>query len=395
MTKGRLRGFYFPDYDGGCIVNLLSSVIRAMDGHSPHRQLGGLPARQLADAKKIVYLVIDGLGVSQLQRALKQGVGKGFLGAHPFMQISSVFPATTASAVTTFASGASPVEHGVLSWYLNLHDLGVVSTILFAHTRTGMPMVPEDFDLHAYLNVPSYLDTVPVRKELLSYGHIPKSRYSQTGTAWQRRHSYKTLRGMERQIVSFARRRGRALAYAYWPGYDSLCHEVGCSHPQAVRHLKDIDRSLGRLVAKLAGTGTTLLVLADHGLVDAPSSCQVDLAQIPGFYDCLATLPSGDARQVSCFVRPSKEKAFVALVREHLADACICIPGSELLKWGAFGPGKAHPSLASRVGDYVLLARDAYAFTSTLPGRETSFNVGNHGGMSREEVLVPLYVVAP
>ena len=52
----------------------------------------------------------------------------------------------------------------------------------------------------------------------------------------------------------------------------------------------------------------------------------------------------------------------------------------------------ATPGYASS-GDYVLIARGAHAFTSTLPGATTEFNVGNHGGMSAEEVRVPLYAI--
>jgi hypothetical protein len=62
-----------------------------------------------------------------------------------------------------------------------------------------------------------------------------------------------------------------------------------------------------------------LLVTADHGLVDAPPAARVDLRGVPGFYACLATLPAGDARQVHCFVRPARVRAFRALVRRHLA----------------------------------------------------------------------------
>ena len=71
----------------------------------------------------------------------------------------------------------------------------------------------------------------------------------------------------------------------------------------------------------------------------------------------------------------------------------MCVTGEELLRLGVFGPGRQHPALAARLGDYVLIARDGYAFAHTPAGAKSDFNIGNHGGMSKAEVQVPLYVV--
>ena len=392
-TSGPLKGFFLPDYAGDGVVNMLSSVIRSRGGRSPYAELEGLPASLLKPARNVIYLVADGLGEEQLARHLKEGYAREFFAVHLRRAISTVFPATTAAAVTTFATGAAPAEHGILGWHLHLPDLGMVSTILPCVTRTGSPFAPPEFDLHRYLKLPSYLDTTRGRRALLSFGHIPKSRYSKIGTRWHERAGYETLAGMTGAIAAFARRSRFGLAYAYWPGFDSMCHEKGCFHRATVRHLDEIDRALARLVRSLRGTNTCLLVTADHGLVDAPRNRCVELREVPGFMECLALLPSGDAREVSCFVRPSRVAQFRRVVREHLRKACACVPGEELLRLGVFGPGRQHPAFSSRLGDYVLIARDGYAFASTPACAKSEFNIGNHGGMSKTEVRVPLYVV--
>mgnify|MGYP001767025662 CR=1 FL=1 len=165
IRKGLLKNFFPPDYSGGSIVNLLASVIRSRGGHSPHADLKGLPAGDLKGARKVVYLVIDGLGQQQLDRYLASRRRAAFFAEHPHQTITTVFPATTAAAITTFSTGASPAEHGILGWHLHLHDLGMVSTILPATTRTGSPMAGEKFDLRRYLKLPLPLDSVKCRKE--------------------------------------------------------------------------------------------------------------------------------------------------------------------------------------------------------------------------------------
>jgi len=392
IKTGPLAGFHAPDYDGGSIVNLLASIVHWGGGDSPHQGLAGfsLDNKQI---KRVVYLILDGLGAEQLQDFLERRSRTRFFGRHDWRTITTVWPATTAAAVTTFGTGATPAEHGILGWHLNLPDLGLVSSILPCVTRTGVPIAGDWFNLNDYLRLPSYLNSTKASRELITRNFIVASRYSLCGTHWQRRAGYASWGGLERQVMRFARRRGRRLAYVYWPYYDTLCHEHGCFHKNTLKHLGELDRGLARLAQRLEGSGTLLAVLADHGLVDAAPGHRVDLADIPGFLDCLATMPSGDARQVMCFVRPGRVKQFRQLVAGPLRKACVCLTAEELLRSGVLGPGQAHPALYGRVGDYILLARDDYAFTTTLPGKEADFNVANHGGMSSTEMNIPLYLL--
>lgn len=375
-------------------MNLLASVIRSRGGYSPHRELGCLPAKMLKHAAKVIYVVVDGLGTRQLDDYLGQDGGQAFFRQHSFETLTTVFPATTAAAVTTFATGATPAEHGILGWYLNLADLGLTSAILPVTTRTGLPALPETFDLGAYLALPTYLESTEGLRVFLAHGEIATSRYSRAGTRWTATGSFRALRGMERQATRFVRQRGRGLAYVYWPEYDLHCHLHGTRAAQTVRHLDEIDQSLGRLAGKLRGTDTVLLVVADHGLVDVMPRRLVNLAGIKGFYDTLTTLPTGDARQISCFVRPRREQAFLQIVRTRLAACCVGLTGEQVLSSGVLGPGKVHPALGRRLGDYILLARDGYGFAYPIAGGRAHGNIGNHGGMSETEMLVPLFTVA-
>ena len=129
----RLRtagGFHFPDYRGGSIVNLLSSIVHALGGASPHPPLKALEPDSFRGVSRIVNLVLDGVGHDQLNRFMAAGGGGHFFSRHPFERITTVFPSTTAAAVTTLSTGATPAEHGVLSWHLHLHDLGLVGAVL-------------------------------------------------------------------------------------------------------------------------------------------------------------------------------------------------------------------------------------------------------------------------
>jgi hypothetical protein len=394
-TPLRFRDLPRPAYSGGNLLNLMSSIIRSRGGTSRHRMLASLPAAALRPYPRIVLMLLDGLGSNQLHRFILSGKGGRFLALHPWQKITTLCPATTAAAVTSLATGSSPTEHAILGWHLHLPDLGMVGTILPFVTRTDTPIATDEFDLQRYLALPSPLATTRGRRVLISKDDIPVSRTSMAQPWWTERRSFSNLDGMLRRLRAFARSPGRAYAYAYWPDYDSLCHQHGPEGAAPARHLDELDAFLARVQRALAGTGTLLLVTADHGHMQTHTA--IDLSEIPGFYRSLAMLPSGDARMVQCFVRPTHVKEFLRLVRSPpLLGACACATRTDILRSGILGPGPPHPALENRLGDYTLFAAPGHAFLyPTALASKKELKLGNHGGLSRDELDVPLFVVRP
>lgn len=102
----------FPDYGGGSIVNLMSSVAAVLGGvPSGYAPLRLLPPHRLQGACNLVLLVVDGLGCAYLQR---EGYG-GWLHGHLVGPIDSVAPPTTATAIPAFLTGLPPAVHGFTS----------------------------------------------------------------------------------------------------------------------------------------------------------------------------------------------------------------------------------------------------------------------------------------
>ena len=80
----------------------------------------------------------------------------------------------------------------------------------------------------------------------------------------------------------------------------------------------------------------------------------------------------------------------LALVAEVFGDKVRAVPSEQLIEEGWFGPGRSHPELAARIGDYTLQMRERYTISDRLAGeRELHLN-GVHGGTSAAEMIVPL-----
>jgi hypothetical protein len=126
--------FTLPDYGGGSLVNLMSSISTALGGGSPYPPLAALPPASLAGARHLVLLVVDGLGHDFLSGR------DGALRRHLRGPLTSVFPSTTASAIPTFLTGLAPQQHGLTGWNMYFREIGaVVARCRSASAPAAMP----------------------------------------------------------------------------------------------------------------------------------------------------------------------------------------------------------------------------------------------------------------
>ena len=82
-----------------------------------------------------MLLVIDGMGEALLRQA---GQGTQLL-AHRIGRLTSVFPSTTAAAVTTLLTGLAPAQHGLTGWHMYLAEAGSVLAVLPLLRRVVRP----------------------------------------------------------------------------------------------------------------------------------------------------------------------------------------------------------------------------------------------------------------
>ncbi len=381
----------YPDYNGGSIVNLMSSIARARGAATPYLQARLLPARRLRAYRNIVLVVLDGLGYDYL---VEKGRGS-ILVRNMLGSITSVFPSTTATAVTTFATGLAPLQHGVTGWFVYLRELGLVSTILQLKPRTG----GADFSV-AGVKPGKILGFKPLADRLRGEAYfigprqIINTDFTAVSSGGSRRVTFSSLPGLLVAIRSaLAGPAGEKYIYAYWSEFDHLAHEKGYHSLKTARHFDELARGIKRLAREIAGTDTALVVTADHGLVDTTAESNLALEDHAQLKDTLSMPLCGEGRIPYCYLKPGREDEFCAYVLGRLGGVCEMLPRQELIKKGVFGKGKANGEFESRVGDYVLLMKDNFSLRDSLPGERKKKMIARHGGLSRAEMLVPLVLI--
>lgn len=126
-------GYFFPDYDGYCLANVPETLLSLLDDRFEHR----LPADVLdgvdTDVSQVVVVLLDGLGWDQWRRDVDYApLLDAFENRGTVAPLTSVYPSETAAAITTFHSGRSPSEHGLLGWfqYVEAYD-AILQTLPF------------------------------------------------------------------------------------------------------------------------------------------------------------------------------------------------------------------------------------------------------------------------
>lgn len=382
-----------PDYTGGGLINLMQSVALACGASGPDYAAVNLALpHELEAARTLVLLVIDGMGEALLRQA---GQGTQLL-AHRIGMLTSVFPSTTAAAVTTLLTGLAPAQHGLTGWHMHFSEAGGVLAVLPQLRRVARPfeqewsVPPPPKRLFDHRGLFGLLDC---RSHVVSPESIVDSAFNRFHTRDAKAHAYADRGAMFDCIAGIARSgTRRQYVYVYYDGLDSLSHRVGAYGEAAAAELRELDAGFARLLEQLRGSDTTVVVTADHGFIDSPEARGIDLAQHPELSAMLVQPLCGEPRVAYCYVKPARGDDFEAYVSRTLAHATRCVRSAALIRAGWFGPGTPNPRLAGRVGTHTLLMRDNWTIRDWLPGERRYRQVGVHGGLSKREMQVPLIV---
>lgn len=377
-----------PDYRGGGILNLIASCMGARGTRSTHPSLEALPAADLAPARNVVLLLIDGLGYNYLMR---HGAGSA-IAARIRSRMTSVFPSTTASAITTSFTGLSPAEHGLTGWFTWFPEAGTIAAPLpFKPRGEGDSLEQRGIDPAALYRGRPIFDALDTESFVVSFRPIIDSNYNRHFCGRAARLAYDDLAGFVAQTESAVKSgNARKFVYAYYPEFDASAHRYGVDSPQTATVFSAIDAAFSELQQRLAGTETALILTADHGFLDCPAENSLELSACPELEELLARPLTGERRVAFCHVREGRKQEFASRAADWLGDRADVIAGDVPLAEGWFGGGDLHPCIAERAGDFVLMMRDNYTVKDWLPGEPRHLHIGNHGGMSADEMYIPL-----
>jgi hypothetical protein len=355
-----------PDYAGGGLVNVVAELERRLTGSSPSPGLRDDLAAVIPDAGSYVLVVFDGLGDHQLGHPNARRLAASRCGA-----VDASFPTTTTVSLATIATGLPPAGHGLLGYQLWIPEVERVMATIKWTTVWGEAV---EFDHDGFLPETTWerltaAGAEPIALQPADFEGSPLTRVLYRGARFEGYHDMGDAVSAAAALV----RPKRRLVVLYVPQVDFAAHVAG-QQSEAYADALDVASEVWERLAQQLPAGTAAVGVADHGHVDVPPERRVVITT----EDHEGRQFAGDARVV-----------FVHGEGESLAERlpATWVPRSEMEAW--WGPGARHPSFEDRVPDGVLVADPGYAILHRFSDDRL---VGQHGGLTPEELDVPLLV---
>lgn len=374
-----------PDYNGGSIVNMMSSIAASFGCKTGYPYLDKLHPEDLEDAENIILILVDGMGFEYVKS--RSTFVDNMMGS-----MTSLFPSTTAACIPMFATGEAPQQHGITGWFMHIKELGTVGLPLPFTNRLGMGL-EEKVELETLFDQKPLCSKIKCNSYVIIKNELAGSSFQK---AYYKDATILGFSGIDAffgKIGKAVRKKGRKYIYAYWSNFDSISHEYGVNSRQAFNHFRKFESKLTSFIRSMKGTKSIIIVTADHGIIDTRKEKVIRLSHHPAMAECLTIPLCGEPRMAYCYVKPSKSMQFKKYVATQLKKSCKLHVSEDLIRQNYFGTGKPHKFLKERIGDYVLEMKDDYIIIDdTFANDEFSFHIGNHGGTSKDEMLVPLFV---
>lgn len=372
-----------PAFGRRSIGDVLTSAAASLGVEGFTNSLG------LPPASRVCVVLADGLGRNLLKQKsahtpFLRSVMQSGQGEVP-VWLDSTFPSTTAAALASFGTGLPPGQHGMVGYDVLDPDQDKVVNMLGNWDAKVDPTEWQPF--------PTVLeraaDSVNVTTvSLPQFGNSPMTQAALRGGNFV---SAVTAHARTEAAAEAMDTAGKSLMYFYVNELDKAGHRHGCQSEQWEHQLEELDATVKRLHASLPA-GTTVLLTADHGMLDVPEQQRIDFAADASLVDGVRHT-AGEPRMVHLYLEDPSDAAgrerLLGAWRARFGARIWAFTREDAIAAGLFGA--LRPAVGPRIGDIMIAARDALALYDTRRGRPAAMEVvGQHGSLTKAEREVPL-----
>ncbi|WP_260405945.1 alkaline phosphatase family protein [Microbacterium sp. G2-8] len=330
-----------------------------------------------------VVFVVDGLGAIQLRA--HRAHARHLAGAMPKKHVArTVFPSTTAAALTSILTGAEPGEHGLVGYRTLDPDRDVLTNQLNGYERDGL-------DPDTWQRSETVFQRAS-RAGIRGYA-VGMTAYESTGltSAIMRGAEYIGEDDLAQRVqvaCALASQEPDSFVYCYLPELDQVGHRHGVDSDAWTQTLEAIDLALRPALSLPPTVGA--VVTADHGMIDVPRHRHVLLADGDPRLDGVRHL-GGEPRLLHVYREGGVDADELAeRWRRESAQTADVSTREQALSDGLFGTVMS-PHVPARIGDVLVAARGSWAFyDDRLADKGPQKMIGQHGSITPEETSVPL-----
>ncbi|MEJ2271185.1 MAG: alkaline phosphatase family protein [Candidatus Bathyarchaeota archaeon] len=402
--------FLYPFYDQYCFSNIPSTILKFFDIKTkkslPSEMI--LEKTEFSDTNKLILLIIDGFGYNQWLRYYNDHKFFARLTREgTFFPITTVFPSTTANAITTINTGLTPQEHALPEWFVYFKEIDqIINTVHFKPLGSQKNDELDDFGVKSKILYDGNTFYQTLNKEgIKAYTFIDESMaessYSKLifkGSAINSAITNSDL--LVKLRKNLEKTEGSAYNYVYLGNLDSAAHRYGPHTEEYKTELESINfllkKELTEKIKQKTAKESLIIVTADHGQLNINPKETIYLNNFKKLQQNFqksqnnkTILPTGSPRDIFLHIKPNKIQQTHELLTEKLAEKAKIIETEEAIKNGLFGSGEPKEEFYDRIGNLLIVPHGNQTIWYKHPLGRSFDLLGFHGGLNREEMLVP------
>ena len=357
-------------------------------------ELPDLIEAKLREHARVVLVYFDAFGWRFLERHAEHTL---FDGAE-VERWSACFPSTTTVHSTTIHSGLPLGEHGLYEWNVFEPRLNrLVTPLWFCFAGDERPGTLADAGFTGHDLFPRhtlYERLLPVPSHVVMPSGIARSQTSRVLLAPADVHPFDDIRDGLDVLCAAVADEERAYGTIYLGEADALMHMAGTDAPEVAALM---EAHLSAIAEAPWPEDTLVLLTADHGMegISPDRTTYVNVAwpelakHLETGADGKPLAPAGSCRDLFLHVRPERLDEVEARLAELLAEVADVRKVQDLLAEGLFGENITE-ALTSRLANLVVLPAAGEAAYWLEEGRFEQRFLGQHGGLSANEMEIPL-----
>ena len=391
-----LNDFVLPDYDVFNIRNI-KALVGKIYGVNPLKT-ADFPEGFVDDfggVQKVFLVVMDGFGYDRLLEHVKHydGAFSELITKGVLKPLTSPFPATTSTSLTSIFTGLTPSEHGVVGYQMFSPEYGCVFNTLDMKPVYGYSSEVE-IARNLSRKIKPWMPTLQehgIKTLIATKSSIMGSGLSRVIQADQDVTPYMLESEMLVKCRRALERQGPVFLVLYYSGIDTLEHKCGPNSEEVTSEIQSFEfllKSFFNKLSEAAKKETLIMLTADHGVCETQKTHYVK--DYPEVVSRLQLPPVGDSRCGFLFSKQGQKESLKSPLEKSL-DRFKLVASKDMIERGAFGRTTDYSSLQPTVGDFAALSKGpnalSYPYYEDDRNREQH---GGHGGMTAEEVIVPL-----
>ena len=325
-----------------------------------------LLSNKIQDAETVNFIIADGLGFLNLQST------DSFLNEYLKSSVNTTFPSSTNVALTTIAILKSPIEHGIIGYYMyDKLNYGLINALNWNAENKGL--------LNAkYFDSQSSVWTIFKENNIYASNFQPRNLINTplSSFLYEEKSTVPYISQEDLLItLSDSLYLENKFNFIYYPNIDVSAHVFGVNSDEWLKEVKKFEE-LVKKVTELSNKKSFTVISADHGLTNIPKENRFHIAH-----------------QEDIEIYGDQRAVYINGSEKNIIESFSNIPGQLInrTELNHLLPTPENDFIESLYPDFCFLVEDKNII---YPQHLKTELAGYHGGLSEEEIKIPIIEIS-